>query len=67
MVFDGPWTVDGKAGHRPELAWAWRNSADTLREKSGPGDYDRVVFLPDESLALFSEMGMRPLYGGGAV
>ena len=50
-----------KAGYRPELAWTCCDYADTLRERDGPGDRAKVVSLLDESLAISSELGMKPL------
>jgi len=48
-------------GYRPELAWACCDYADLLRERGGPGDKEKAVALLDESLAISSELGMRPL------
>ena len=50
-----------KAGYRPELAWSCCDYADTLRQRNGPEDPSRATFLLDESLAISSELGMRPL------
>ena len=50
-----------KAGYRPELAWSLCDYADTLHERNGDGDRERAVSLLDESLAIASELGMRPL------
>jgi len=50
-----------KAGYRPELAWACCDYADTLRERDGNGDRAKAITLLDESLAISSELGMRPL------
>jgi hypothetical protein len=50
-----------KAGYRPELAWSCCDYADTLRERDGAGDKEKAVALLDESLAISSELGMRPL------
>ncbi len=49
------------AGYRPELAWACCDYADALRERDGEGDRARAISLLDESLAISSELGMRPL------
>ena len=35
--------------------------ADTLLQRNGPGDHEKAVSLLDESLAISSELGMRPL------
>ncbi len=50
-----------KAGYRPELAWTCCNYADTLRERDADGDRAKAITLLDESLAISSELGMRPL------
>ena len=49
------------AGYRPELAWTCCDYADTLRERNGPGDRAKVKALLDESLAISTVLGMRPL------
>ncbi len=50
-----------KAGYRPGLAWTCCDSADALRERNGEGDREKAMSLLDESLAISSELGMRPL------
>ncbi|MCH8108013.1 MAG: protein kinase [Chloroflexi bacterium] len=50
-----------KAGYRPELAWTCCDYADMLRERDGEGDRAKAISLLDESLAISSELGMRPL------
>ena len=35
--------------------------ADTLRERGGPGDKEKAAALLEQSLAISSELGMRPL------
>ena len=50
-----------KAGFRPELAWTCCDYADALRERDGEGDRAKAITLLDESLAISSELGMRPL------
>jgi tetratricopeptide (TPR) repeat protein len=50
-----------KAGYRPELAWTCCDYADTLLQRNEPGDREKVMSLLDESLAISSELGMRPL------
>ncbi len=49
------------AGYRPELAWSCCDYADTLLQRNEPGDRGRAMSLLDESLAISSELGMRPL------
>ena len=56
-----------KAGARPELAWTCCDYADLLHERASTGsaqateeDRAKVVALPDESLAIARELGMRP-------
>ena len=50
-----------KAGYRPELAWTCCDYADALRERNGDEDRHKAMSLLDESLAISSELGMRPL------
>ena len=50
-----------RAGYRPELAWAYCDSADVLQERNGPGDRAKAVDLLNESLAISTELGMLPL------
>ncbi len=50
-----------KAGYRPELAWSCCDYADMLKERAGEGDREKAGQLLDESLAIASELGMRPL------
>ncbi len=50
-----------KAGYRPELAWTCCDYADLLRERNKPGDREKAIQLLDESLAISSRLGMRPL------
>ncbi len=50
-----------KAGYRPELAWSSHDYADTLLQRNRPGDRERAMSLLDESLAISTELGMRPL------
>ena len=50
-----------RAGYRPELAWTFCDYADMLKERDAEGDREKAVQLLDESLAISSELGMRPL------
>ncbi len=50
-----------KAGYRPELAWTCCDYADALQERDGEGDRAKAMSLLDESLAISTELGMRPL------
>ncbi len=45
----------------PELAWTCYDYADTLLQRNEHGDRDKAMSLLDESLAISSELGMRPL------
>ena len=49
------------AGYRPELAWTCCDYADTLLQRNNSGDRENAISLLDESLAISSELGMRPL------
>ncbi|MFQ6029889.1 MAG: hypothetical protein ACE5Q6_20630, partial [Dehalococcoidia bacterium] len=50
-----------KASYRPELAWTCCDYANTLLQRNNPGDRERAMSLLDESLALSTDLGMRPL------
>ena len=50
-----------KAGYRPELAWTCCDYADILLQRNEPGDREKAMALLEESLAISSELGMRPL------
>ncbi len=50
-----------KAGYRPELAWTCCDYADMLLQRNGDGDRAKAISLLDESLAISSGLGMRPL------
>ena len=50
-----------KAGYQPELAWSCCDYADMLKERDAEGDRAKAMSLLDESLAISSELGMRPL------
>jgi class 3 adenylate cyclase/tetratricopeptide (TPR) repeat protein len=50
-----------KAGYRPELAWTCCDYADILLDRDDEGDRAKAMSLLDESLAISSELGMRPL------
>lgn len=50
-----------RAGYRPELAWSCCDYADTLLARNGEGDIAKAASLLDESLAIATELGMRPL------
>ncbi len=59
--FENALALCRKAGYRPELAWTCCDYADTLLQRNEPGDREKAVSLLDESLAISSELGMRPL------
>ena len=50
-----------KAGYRPNLAWTCYDYAGALTQRNGPGDRERASALLDESLAISTELGMKPL------
>ena len=50
-----------KAGYRPELAWTCCDYADALLQRNEPSDREKATTMLDESLAISSELGMRPL------
>jgi tetratricopeptide (TPR) repeat protein len=59
--FDDSLAFCRKAGYRPELAWTCCDYADTLLQRGDTGDREKATSLLDESLAISSELGMRPL------
>ena len=59
--FEDAMTFCRKATCRPELAWTCCDYADMLKERDAEGDRAKAISLPDESLAISSELGMRPL------
>ena len=59
--FEDALTFCRKASLRTGLAWTCCDYADTLRERDAEGDRAKAISLLDESLAISSELGMRPL------
>ncbi len=51
----------GRRGYRPEIAWTCCDHADTLLQRNESGDRQKATALLDESLAISSDLGMRPL------
>ena len=45
----------------PRLAWACCDYADALEVRDAEGDRAKAITLLDESLAISSELGIRPL------
>ncbi len=58
---EGGLAFSGRRGYRPELAWTCCDYADTLLHRANAGDREQAMSLLDESLAISSELGMRPL------
>ncbi len=50
-----------RVGARPELAWTCCDYADALLQRNDPEDRHKAMTLLDESLAISTELGMRPL------
>ena len=50
-----------KAGYRPELAWSLCDYADMLLERNEDGGSAKATAMLDESLAISTELGMKPL------
>ena len=59
--FEGALAFCRKAGYRPELAWTCHDYAETLLQRGDSGDRSPAIELLDESLAISTELGMRPL------
>ena len=49
------------AGYRPEYAFAASDYANALLQRNNAEDRAKAMILLDESLAISSELGMRPL------
>ncbi len=56
-----PWPSAARQATGPELAWTCCDYADTLLQRNEPGNREKAMSLLDESLAISSELGMRPL------
>ena len=59
--FEDALAFSRKAGYRPEVAWTCCDYADTLLQRNEPGNCQKAMSLWDESLAISSKLGMRPL------
>ncbi len=67
--YEGALAFCRKAGYRPELAWTCCDYADALLQRASTssarteseGDRTKNLSFLDESLAISSELGMRPL------
>ena len=59
--FEDAFTFYQNAGYRDELAWTCCDYADMLLERKDEGDRAKAMALLDESLAISTELGMRPL------
>ena len=62
--FEDAVTFCRSAGYRPELAWACCDYADMLLERNDGGGRRKATTLLDESLAISSDLGMRPSWSG---
>ena len=61
LHFDDAIKFCRRTAHRPELAWSLCDCADMLLERNEDGDKDKATAMLDESLAISTELGMRPL------
>ena len=59
--FEAAMAFCNRASYRPELAWTCCDYADAPRQRDAEGDRAKAIALLDESLAISSELGMRPL------
>ena len=50
-----------KPGYRPNLAWTCYDYSQALSQRNETGDREKVTALLDESLAIATALGMRPL------
>lgn len=61
--FDDALAFCRKAGYRPVLTWSLCDYADMLLERKSEGDNKKAMAMVDESLAISTKLGMRPLIG----
>ena len=61
QLLDEALTFCRKTGYRLEQAWTCCDYADALLHRNEPGDREKARSLLDESLAISSKLGMRPL------
>ncbi len=59
--FEDALLISSKTRNQPQRAWTCCDYADTLLQRNEPGDREKAMSLLDESLAISSELGMRPL------
>ena len=59
--FEDSLTLCRRAGFRPDLAWTCCDFFDALLQRNGSGDRTKAMGLLEESLAIASDLGMRPL------
>lgn len=59
--FEDALSISRSRGYHSMLAWICCDYADTLLQRKGEGDHGKALALLDESLAISSELGMRPL------
>ena len=59
--FEDAITFCKNAGYRPELAWAYSDYADLLRDQENPVNLTRAIEILDKALTISQELSMRPL------
>ena len=59
--FEDALVFSRKAGFRPELAWSCHDYAQAMIQRKGDGDLSKAISLLEESLAISTDLGMRPL------
>ena len=59
--FEDAVSFSRNASYRPELVWSLCDYADMLLQRNSDGDRSKANSLLDESLAVSTELGMRPL------
>ncbi len=60
-VFSASSITPSPRRYRPELAWTCCDHADNLLQRNETGEREKAMSLLDESLAISSDLGMRPL------
>ena len=65
--FEDALSISRSRGYLSMLAWTCCDYADMLKERDNEGDRAKAINLLDESLAISSELGMRPLIQIGSI
>ena len=61
MHFEDALTFCRNGGYRPQLVWSLHDYANLLLKRNNVGDREKALEMLDESLALSTELGMKPV------